>query len=146
MNWNGKSDIWSLGCILLELMTGRLLFEPNNDGEHLAMMQRACGENSLHEMLWRCRRADVKRTYLREKQDGYWRLQTAYAEANNAIHQKSLQRMLRHEHADFADLCIQMLDPNPRTRPSAADLLRHRAFRTVPWGESMTQGHAGNPA
>jgi len=38
--WTHKSDIWSLGCILVELYTGTLLFNTHHHQEHLAMMQK----------------------------------------------------------------------------------------------------------
>jgi dual-specificity kinase len=41
--WNEKSDIWSLGCILMELYTGSLLFPTHDEVEHLAMIEKLCG-------------------------------------------------------------------------------------------------------
>lgn len=35
-----SSDVWSLGCILVELYTGNLLFRTHEHLEHLAMMVR----------------------------------------------------------------------------------------------------------
>ena len=41
--WNEISDLWSIGCILLELYTGELFFPTHHNYEHLAMMQKAFG-------------------------------------------------------------------------------------------------------
>lgn len=41
--WNEKSDIWSLVCILVELYTGELFFETREDVEHLCMIEKQCG-------------------------------------------------------------------------------------------------------
>jgi serine/threonine protein kinase len=38
--WNEKSDIWSLACILIELYTGELLFSAHKDLEHLALIEK----------------------------------------------------------------------------------------------------------
>jgi serine/threonine protein kinase len=37
-------DVWSIGCILYELVSGRLLFDTHEDQEHLKMMERILGE------------------------------------------------------------------------------------------------------
>ena len=41
--WNEKSDIWSMACILIELYTGELFFDTDENLEHLAMIEKQCG-------------------------------------------------------------------------------------------------------
>ncbi|TPP48875.1 Protein kinase domain family protein [Leishmania donovani] len=41
--WNTSADIFSLGCMIPELLTGECLFMPNHTMEHLAMMQHVIG-------------------------------------------------------------------------------------------------------
>ncbi|ORY77764.1 kinase-like domain-containing protein [Protomyces lactucae-debilis] len=43
MGWSYPCDIWSIGCILLELFTGDALFQTHDNLEHLAMMDIVCG-------------------------------------------------------------------------------------------------------
>ena len=38
--WNEKSDIWSMACILIELYTGELFFDTDENLEHLAMIEK----------------------------------------------------------------------------------------------------------
>ncbi|KAI9231272.1 MAG: kinase-like domain-containing protein, partial [Podila humilis] len=39
MGWSYPCDIWSVGCILVEFLTGEALFQTHDNLEHLAMMQ-----------------------------------------------------------------------------------------------------------
>ena len=39
LGWSYPCDIWSIGCILVELFTGDMLFKASNDMEHLAAIQ-----------------------------------------------------------------------------------------------------------
>ena len=41
--WSMPSDMWSVGCILVELYQGELLFGTHNNIEHLALMERIIG-------------------------------------------------------------------------------------------------------
>ena len=43
LGWSFPCDMWSIGCILVELVTGEALFKTHDDLEHLAMMQRVLG-------------------------------------------------------------------------------------------------------
>ena len=44
MGWSYPCDIWSVGCILVELLTGDALFQTHENLEHLAMMERIFGK------------------------------------------------------------------------------------------------------
>lgn len=46
--WSLASDIWSLGCIFMELYTGRLLFSTHDSFEHLALMEKCLGKFPAH--------------------------------------------------------------------------------------------------
>ena len=41
--WNEKSDIWCAACIFAELYTGEILFDAENDTEHMAMIEKVAG-------------------------------------------------------------------------------------------------------
>ena len=38
--WDHVSDVWSIGCIIIELYTGDLYFSTHNDVEHLKMIEK----------------------------------------------------------------------------------------------------------
>lgn len=46
--WDMKSDIWSMACILAELYTGEMFFSTHENTEHLAMMETAFGPFPQH--------------------------------------------------------------------------------------------------
>lgn len=48
MNWTCAVDLWSMGCILVELYTGHVLFGTHDEAEHLAMMERVLGTLPRH--------------------------------------------------------------------------------------------------
>eukprot|EP00730_Choanoeca_flexa_P020466 TRINITY_DN9994_c0_g1_i4.p1 TRINITY_DN9994_c0_g1~~TRINITY_DN9994_c0_g1_i4.p1 ORF type:complete len:381 (+),score=72.84 TRINITY_DN9994_c0_g1_i4:78-1220(+) len=40
VGWSSACDVWSLGCILVELYHGRALFDTHDNFEHLAIMEK----------------------------------------------------------------------------------------------------------
>jgi len=44
VEWDEKSDIWSVACILVELYSGEPLFNARNDEEHKEMIEKVVGE------------------------------------------------------------------------------------------------------
>lgn len=54
IGWSYPCDVWSLGCILVELLTGEALFQTHEDLEHLAIMEKILGRIPT-EYLSRCK-------------------------------------------------------------------------------------------
>ncbi|KAK7834110.1 serine/threonine-protein kinase afc2 [Quercus suber] len=48
LGWSYPCDIWSIGCILVELCSGEALFQTHENLEHLAMMERVLGPLPQH--------------------------------------------------------------------------------------------------
>jgi dual-specificity kinase len=44
LRWSFPCDVWSVGCILVEFLTGDALFQTHDNLEHLAMMQIILGD------------------------------------------------------------------------------------------------------
>ncbi|KAK6204909.1 kinase-like domain-containing protein [Scheffersomyces amazonensis] len=43
VGWSFPCDVWSIGCILVELIIGEPLFKTHDNLEHLAMIEKICG-------------------------------------------------------------------------------------------------------
>jgi len=43
VGWGTPSDLWSIGCILVELYQGELLFATHDNIEHLALIEQVVG-------------------------------------------------------------------------------------------------------
>ena len=39
LGWSYPCDIWSIGCIILEMYTGEALFQTHDNLEHMALME-----------------------------------------------------------------------------------------------------------
>ncbi|ORY88840.1 kinase-like domain-containing protein [Leucosporidium creatinivorum] len=44
LGWDHRCDLWSIGCILVEFVTGEALFQTHENLEHLAMMEKVFGK------------------------------------------------------------------------------------------------------
>jgi dual-specificity kinase len=58
LGWNYPCDLWSVGCILVELCSGEALFQTHENLEHLAMMERVLGPLPKHMIVRADRRAE----------------------------------------------------------------------------------------
>lgn len=54
VGWSFPCDIWSVGSILIELLTGEALFKTHENEQHLAMMQKVTGEKVDINMVRHC--------------------------------------------------------------------------------------------
>eukprot|EP00088_Acartia_fossae_P004137 TRINITY_DN11760_c1_g1_i1.p1 TRINITY_DN11760_c1_g1~~TRINITY_DN11760_c1_g1_i1.p1 ORF type:complete len:420 (+),score=34.47 TRINITY_DN11760_c1_g1_i1:25-1260(+) len=129
LGWAQPCDVWSVGCILFELVMGVTLFQTHENREHLAMMERVLGPipsrlssrsrtkyfTSTHKLIW---------------DDGS--SEGRYVKKNCRPLHKYISREDRG-HPDWEnlfDLISKMLIFEPNKRLTLTEALRHRFFNT----------------
>ncbi|CAH9109885.1 unnamed protein product [Cuscuta epithymum] len=129
LGWTYPCDIWSVGCILIELCSGGALFQTHENLEHLAMMEKVLGPIPAH-MLKRADRSAEK--YIRKgKLD--WPEGAASRESIRAVLklprlQNLVMQHVDHSAGDLINLLQGLLRYDPSERLTAREALRHPFF------------------
>uniref|UniRef100_A0A0E0BSG5 dual-specificity kinase n=2 Tax=Oryza TaxID=4527 RepID=A0A0E0BSG5_9ORYZ len=132
LGWSYPCDIWSVGCILVELCTGEALFQTHENLEHLAMMERVFGPLPYH-MLKRADRHSEK--YVRKGRLN-WPEGCASRDSMKAVMklprlQNLVMQNVDHSGGEFIDLLQGLLRYDPASRLTAQEALRHPFLREL---------------
>ncbi|KAL8123396.1 hypothetical protein AgCh_011386 [Apium graveolens] len=129
LGWSFPCDIWSVGCILVELCSGEALFQTHENLEHLAMMERVLGPMPQH-MLKRVDRHGEK--YVRKSRldwpDGAASRDSIKAVLKLPRLQNLIMQHVDHSAGDFIHLLQGLLRYDPSERLTAREALRHPFF------------------
>ncbi|XP_039059948.1 dual specificity protein kinase lkh1-like [Hibiscus syriacus] len=108
LGWNYPCDLWSVGCILVELCSGEVLFQTHENLEHLAMMERVSGPLPQH-MVVRADRCAEK--YFRRGTHLDWPEGATSRESLPEVpsYKKSIPR--KHQYSPNKNIHIQILEP-----------------------------------
>ncbi|KAI5572875.1 hypothetical protein POPTR_010G049100v4 [Populus trichocarpa] len=129
LGWSYPCDIWSVGCILVELCSGEALFQTHENLEHLAMMERVLGPLPQHML----KRVDLQaEKYVRRGRldwpDGAMSRESIKATMKLPRLQNLVMQHVDHSAGDIIDLLQGLLRHDPAIRLTAHEALRHPFF------------------
>jgi len=122
--YDASADMWSLGCITFELLTGDLLFDPragedyDRDEDHLAMFQELLGKMPKKPALsgkYSKNFFDKKGNLKNIKQLKFWPVE-------EVLHEK--YHFAREDAEEVADFITPCLDFDPHDRATGLECLR----------------------
>lgn len=121
-----ECDIWSLGCIVYELLTGFILFEPEiqpatKDIHHLFLMEKLLGPMPVN-----FKKQSKRRDFLFDSKRNYHIKNTKEFQQYPLKDRLIKQFMFNENDAEAcSEFILACLVYNPKKRPSAAQLLDH---------------------
>jgi serine/threonine-protein kinase SRPK3 len=127
--YDSSCDVWSLACVMFELLTGDLLFDPikdkniSRDQYHLQIIQSICGKYSKG-FLGRC---ENKSLYFNKnnKLKCFENIESLNLLDDILINKYNFKK---EEIEDMTDLLIQMLNYDPRKRITIKECIGHKWF------------------
>jgi serine/threonine protein kinase len=121
-------DIWALGCIFYELLTGRILFDPEKDSKHsrdeyhLYLINRICGDFPIGFL----KKTKLYKKYFDSKGN------MLYMEPTNKNIKKMLETYNVNEDIEnIVSLLKGMLEIVPKQRLNINECLNHPFFLTI---------------
>ncbi|KAG0353767.1 dual specificity protein kinase kns1 [Podila minutissima] len=134
MGWSYPCDIWSVGCILVEFLTGEALFQTHDNLEHLAMMQAVLGP--FPEKIIRATHKSSQKYFVRgrldfpneETKNPSKKFVRALKPLSSFVEPPNNQASSLAFASDFIDLLRRLLCYDPAERITAAQALRHPYF------------------
>ncbi|XP_057467195.1 serine/threonine-protein kinase AFC3 [Actinidia eriantha] len=131
LGWTYPCDLWSVGCILVELFSGEALFQTHENLEHLAMMERVLGPLPEH-MVQKANRGAEK--YFRRGSRLNWPEGAISRESIRAVNKLDRLKNLVSQHvgsrSPLFDLLHGLLKFDPSDRLTAHQALDHPFFRS----------------
>lgn len=133
LGWNYPCDIWSIGCILVELFTGDALFQTHENGEHLAMMEVFFG--NFPKAMIKNSEKEIRKMF-----DSKGRLRWPHiARSESSI--RAVRNLTEIESLipdkEFLHLILRMLEYEPTKRITAVDALLHPFFSPLLEGDDF---------
>ncbi|XP_020597948.1 serine/threonine-protein kinase AFC1-like isoform X3 [Phalaenopsis equestris] len=130
LGWNSPCDLWSVGCILVELCSGEALFQTHENLEHLAMMERVLGPLPMHMIRNADRHAEkyFKRNLRLDWPEGATSRESMRAVGKLPRLQNLIMQHVDHSAGDLIDLLQGLLHYDPAERLKAQEALRHPFF------------------
>lgn len=141
--WSFPCDIWSVGAILVELISGETLFQTHENLEHLAMMEQVLGP--IPESMAKKVNRQTEKYFVRgrlnwpEGAQSRKNIRSVRKLSDLKSHIQELGEPSVRPHLDsFIDLVRGMLQYDPEKRLTAREALKHEFFQIPMDGKAST--------
>ncbi|CAK9164511.1 unnamed protein product [Ilex paraguariensis] len=130
LGWSFPCDLWSVGCILVELCSGDMLFQTHENLEHLAMMERVLGP--LPEHMIRSTNQGTEKYFRQSRLN--WPEGAVSRESIRAVKKLDplkilIPQQVESSRSSLIDLLYGLLKFDPSERLTARQALDHPFFK-----------------
>ncbi|KJK84822.1 hypothetical protein H633G_11383 [Metarhizium anisopliae BRIP 53284] len=149
LGWSFPCDIWSVGCILVELLTGYALFDTRDDLEHLAMMEAVVGSRINSHLIQTVKKMSRRNSgnsvskFFKNRELDYPNPDTTPESVTAIKAMKQLEAIMPSSSQffiHFLDLLKKIFVYDPANRITATQALHH------PWFDEVSQPDDGTEA
>ncbi|CAK9046435.1 Dual specificity protein kinase lkh1 [Durusdinium trenchii] len=131
--WDEKTDVWSLGCILLTLYTGQRPFPVQSSLQHLALMQRVIGNLPKDMVKLAAAGGSLPEDVVVDSRGGLQIQRKLSDEAQELLNlAQPLEQRVLPQHGSFLKLLEGLLAAQPEKRLSAAEALKQDFLSSEP--------------
>ncbi|KAL0489039.1 serine/threonine-protein kinase AFC2 [Acrasis kona] len=125
--WSYPADMWSVGCIMIELFTGDAVFQTHENREHLALMEAVLGP--IPKSCVPKANMEQSKYFLNDRLD--WPHIASSRDSIEFVQQTHTLQMLCENHQDMYDLARRLLSYRPEERMTAKQALQHHFFSSL---------------
>ena len=132
LNYDISSDMWALGCTIIELLTGKILFDAddydgNNERHHLYLITKTLGLIP-NELIQFSPKKDIYFTKNENLLKGYEKINVDYSIYNIIDEINIKYNLTNDEKYNFTDFILKIFDMNKFRRLTSIEGLKHNLF------------------
>ena len=131
--WSFPADMWSIGCIFLEIHHGRMLFDTHHSIDHLNQMTKCIEE--MPEDIMNQTSDEIWTEYFHS--NGSLRLEDAKISKNQCKNLMEYFDLKKEYQTELFDLISNLLSWEDIVRPTAAECLAHPYFEIESFEEHV---------